>query len=251
MKEYITGTLTTRVYETRAEMGAAAAKDIAAEIKRLLAAKDEINMIFAAAPSQNDVLACLREDKIIPWEKVNAFHMDEYIGLTEDAPQSFARFLKDAIFDRLPFKSVNLIRGGEDPEKECARYAALLRKFPADIVVMGIGENGHVAFNDPPVADFNDPKVIKPVKLDEVCRMQQVHDKCFPDIGSVPEYALSLTVPTLMKAGARFCIVPCLTKAEAVKKTLTGPVGEACPATAMRMTERSAMYCDRDSASLL
>lgn len=251
MKEFFTGTLKTRVYENRAEMGAAAAKDISAEIMRLLAKKDEVNMIFAAAPSQNDVLACLRDDKNIPWEKVNAFHMDEYIGLTEQAPQSFARFLKDALFDCLPFKSVNLIRGGEDPEKECARYTELLNCYPTDIVVMGIGENGHIAFNDPPVADFIDPKVIKPVKLDEICRMQQVHDKCFPDIDSVPKYALSLTVPTLMKAGARFCIVPCSTKAEAVKKTLTGPVGEECPATALRVTPASFMYCDRESAALL
>ena len=251
MKEYITGQLKTQVYETRAEMGAAAAADIAAEMKRLLAVKDEINMIFAAAPSQNDVLASLRTDKSIPWEKVNAFHMDEYIGLTEEAPQSFARFLKDAIFDCLPFKSVNLIRGGEDPESECTRYTKLLNEYPTDIVVMGIGENGHIAFNDPPVADFNDPEIIKPVKLDEVCRMQQVHDGCFPDIDSVPKYALSLTVPALMKAGTRFCIVPCTTKAEAVRKTLNGPIGEVCPATALRVTDNSTMYCDRDSASLL
>ena len=251
MKEYRTGTLVTRVYENRAQMGAAAAKDISAEIKRLLETKSEINMIFAAAPSQNDVLAALRADSSIPWEKVSAFHMDEYIGLDEDAPQSFARFLKDALFDLLPFKSINLIRGGETPEAECARYAELLKKYPTDIVVMGIGENGHIAFNDPPVADFHDAEIIKPVKLDDVCRMQQVHDGCFPDFDSVPKYALSLTVPTLMKAAARFCVVPCSAKAEAVKNTLTGSVGEWCPATALRVTPNSIMYCDRDSASLL
>ena len=209
-------------------------------------------MIFAAAPSQNEVLASLALDCEIPWNRVNAFHMDEYIGLSADAPQGFGNFLKEHIFGLAPFKSVNYIDiSAKDPDKECERYAALLAEYPTDIVVMGIGENGHIAFNDPPVADFKDPKAVKPVLLDEICRNQQVNDGCFATIDDVPKYAITLTVPTLFAGDYLFCIVPAATKANAVKATLCGEIGEACPATILRRHKNAILYLDGDSSALV
>ena len=244
--------LTVNIYNTRTEMGEAAAKDIKACILSLLEKKETINMIFAAAPSQNEVLASLALDKEIPWERVNAFHMDEYIGRSADAPQGFGNFLKAHIFGLAPFKSVNYIDiSATDAEAECARYSALLAQYPTDIVVMGIGENGHIAFNDPPVADFADTKAVKPVLLDEICRNQQVNDGCFATIDDVPKYAITLTVPTLFAGDHLFCIVPAKTKANAVKATICGEIGEACPATILRRHENAVLYLDGDSSSLL
>ena len=244
--------LSVQIYETRAEMGQAAAKDIKARILALLAEKETINMIFAAAPSQNEVLASLAGDREIPWNRVNAFHMDEYIGLPADAPQGFGNFLKEHIFGLADFKSVSYIDiSATDAEKECERYAALLAENPTDIVVMGIGENGHIAFNDPPVADFNDKKMVKPVVLDEICRNQQVNDGCFAKIDDVPKMAITLTVPTLFAGDYLFCIVPAATKAKAVRDTLCGEIGEACPATVLRRHKNAVLYLDGDSSSLL
>ena len=244
--------LTVNVYESRTEMGEAAAADIKACILSLLQTKETINMIFAAAPSQNEVLYALATDTEIPWNRVNAFHMDEYIGLSADAPQGFGNFLKEHIFGLADFKSVSYINvSARDAEAECERYAALLAKHPTDIVVMGIGENGHIAFNDPPVADFKDPKAVKPVELDEVCRNQQVNDGCFARLEDVPKTAITLTVPTLFAGDHLFCIVPARTKARAVKATLCDEINEKCPATVLRRHESAILYLDGDSSSLL
>ena len=252
MKTYNVDKLTVKIFDTRKEMGEASANDIKAKIKELLEKKDEINMIFAAAPSQNDVLLSLVNDKSISWNRINAYHMDEYIGLNKDAPQGFGNFLKAHIFGLVPFKSVNYIDiSTTDPEKEAERYGELLKQNPTDIVVMGIGENGHIAFNDPPVADFNDKKWVKPVKLDEICRQQQVNDGCFSSIDEVPTHAMTLTVPTLVKAPYLFCIVPAPTKANAVYETLNGTIDEHCPASILRLQENAILYLDSDSAKLL
>ena len=178
--------------------------------------------------------------------------MDEYIGLQADAPQGFGNFLRRNLFDRVPFKTVNTIDStAADPEAECRRYADLLQEYPCDIVCMGIGENGHIAFNDPPVAEFDDPAAVKVVALDEVCRNQQVHDGCFADIGQVPTHALTLTVPTLAGAKHHLCIVPAPTKAKAVRDTLEGPVSTACPASILRTCPGAVLYLERESAQLL
>ena len=209
-------------------------------------------MIFAAAPSQNEVLASLAYDKEIPWHRVNAFHMDEYIGLSPDAPQGFGNFLKKHIFGLAPFRSVSYIDiSATDAKKECARYAALLAEAPIDIVVMGIGENGHIAFNDPPVADFDDKCAVKPVTLDEICRKQQVNDGCFGTLSEVPKTAITLTVPTLFAGGALFCIVPAKTKANAVRETIRGNIDEHCPASILRRHPNAVLYLDENSSALL
>ncbi len=252
MKTMKVDNLDVKIFPTRTEMGEIAAKDIHDKIVELLSEKDEINMIFAAAPSQNDVLASLIACTDIEWNRINAYHMDEYIGLDKDAPQGFGNFLVDHIFGKVPFKSVNLIDcTATDPEAECKRYGVLLKANPTDIVVMGIGENGHIAFNDPPVADFNDPEIAKPVKLDEVCRNQQVNDGCFASIDLVPTHAITLTCPTLMKAPFAFCIVPAKTKANAVKRTLDGEISTECPATILRNHPGAILYLDGDSSALL
>ena len=251
-KEFFVDKLKVKIFESRASMGEDAAHDIKSKIAELLSEKAEINMIFAAAPSQNDVLKSLVCDKSIEWSRVNAYHMDEYIGLDKNAPQGFGNFLREHIFGLVPFKSVNYIDISTDnPEKEAERYAKLLRDNPTDIVVMGIGENGHIAFNDPPVADFNDKRLVKPVKLDEICRNQQVNDGCFAKLDDVPKMAITLTVPTLFAGDYLFCIVPAPTKAKAVKATICGEIGEACPATVLRRHKNAVLYLDGDSSSLL
>ena len=242
--------LNVKVYHTREEMGRAAAEEAAAAIRAAIAAKGEINMIFAAAPSQNEFLAHLIADKSIDFTKINAFHMDEYIGLPADAPQGFGNFLRERLFDRVPFKTVNTIDStAADPEAECRRYAALLQAHPCDIVCMGIGENGHIAFNDPHVADFGDKAAVKVVALDETCRQQQVNDGCFARLDDVPTHALTLTIPTLTAPEAVFCIVPAKTKANAVYATLRGGITEACPASILRRHANATLYCDADSAA--
>ena len=252
MKTVTKDSLRAEIFENRALMGAKVAEDVAIKMKELLENKEYINVIFAAAPSQQDMLAELIK-KDIDWGRVNAFHMDEYIGLKKDAPQGFGNFLARHIFDKVPFRSVNYINGQtENVEEECARYTKLLKDYPTDIVCLGIGENGHIAFNDPDVADFNDTAMIKPVQLDDICRQQQVNDGCFADITEVPKTALTLTVPTLFAAGYLFCTVPAATKADAVKEVMTtDKIDEHCPATIMRRHNNAVMYCDKDSAKYL
>ena len=238
------------MFETRDEMGANAANDVHNAILALLDEKETINMIFAAAPSQNEVLASLAEKKDIPWNRINAFHMDEYIGLSPSAPQRFGTFLKNAIFDKVPFKSVNLINGSaDDIDDECERYTTLLKEYPVDIVCLGIGENGHIAFNDPGVADFNDTKFIKRAMLDSVCRNQQVNDGCFESLSDVPVAALTLTIPALTAAKYMFCVVPAVTKRNAVTATVNGEITDMCPASILRTHENAILYCDRDSGA--
>lgn len=248
--KFIKDKLAVKVFENRKLMGKAAATDVADCIKQMLSEKKEINMVFAAAPSQNEFLEEL-VDSGVEWERINAFHMDEYIGLPLDAEQRFGTFLKERIFGRVPFKSVHYINGQAQPEKECDRYSLLLKQYPVDIVCLGIGENGHIAFNDPHVAEFDDPELVKVVALDEKCRMQQVHDGCFRSIELVPTQAISLTIPALVAAKYMFCIVPASTKAQAVYDTIYGEISESCPASILRTKTNASLYLDADSASLL
>ena len=244
LKEISKDNLKVKIFENRTKMGECAADEIAQCVAKLLSEKEEINMIFAAAPSQNDMLEALCK-KALPWERINALHMDEYVGLDKNHPQSFGKYLYDHIFGKVNFKSVKYISDyGES-------YAEILKKEHIDIICLGIGENGHIAFNDPGVADFNDTELIKKVKLDDVCRMQQVHDGCFPTFDDVPEYALTLTVPEMFSADYLFCVVPAKTKTEAVWRTVNEEISENCPATIMRRHSAAIMYCDKDSGAKL
>jgi glucosamine-6-phosphate deaminase len=252
LKNFKTDNLEVFVHDTRANMGEQVAEHFAEYVKALLAEKDEVNIIFAAAPSQNDFLRSLAKKEGIDYSRINIFHMDEYVGISIDKEQSFARFVKESVVDNfVGAKYYHLNGAAESMEEECARYTALLKKYPVDIVCLGIGENGHIAFNDPWVADFWDSEWVKVVELDDMCRQQQVNDGCFPTFDDVPKFAFTLTIPTMLRAKAMFCTVPAITKANAVKNTLEGPIGEACPATALRIHKNAKLYCDADSASLL
>ena len=236
------------VAESRSAMAAHAAADISHNIRMCLEKPSGVRMIFAAAPSQSEMLAALCEQKDIDWSRVTAFHMDEYIGLPADAPQCFGLWLRRTIFDRLPFAAVHLIEPGDNPAKTASHYAAKLNAAPVDIVCCGIGVNGHLAFNDPP-ADFEDPLTVKVVDLDLQCRQQQVDDQCFAALSDVPTRALTITVPGLLAAHAIFCTVPGSMKKEAVRRTLLEPINPMCPATALRTHPHCSMYLDPDSAS--
>ncbi|WP_270087789.1 glucosamine-6-phosphate deaminase [Sphingobacterium sp. SYP-B4668] len=239
------------VSTSRTQMGAAAAADVAARIVQLLEKQEEVSVIFAAAPSQLELYRALI-DTDVDWSRVNAFHMDEYVGLSEDSPQSFRRYLKEHFFDMLPFRSVHLLRGeADDATEECIRYGQLLEEYSPDLVCLGIGENCHLAFNDPPVANFKDPVKVKRVSLDDTCRQQQVNDGCFPSFDAVPAEALTLTIPTLFEIPYLYCVVPGPSKAQAVKWTLEEPVSERFPSTILRKHPNTTLYLDQDSASLI
>ena len=236
-----------KAFPSRQLMGATAAAEIAAELRTRLAEKDRVRMIFAAAPSQADVLAALAAAPDIDWSRVEAFHMDEYIGLPDAAPQRFANWLNRNIFDLVPFGTVNRIHPGTDPEATVREYADMLNAAPIDIIQLGIGVNGHIAFNDPPVADFDDPLDVKVVTLDQVCRQQQVDDDCFDTVSEVPTQAISLTIPRLMRAERLFCMVPTKAKRAAVKAALYGPVATSCPASILRRHDACTLYLDPDA----
>jgi glucosamine-6-phosphate deaminase len=236
---------------TRQQMGRLAALAVGDKINTLLNTQAEVNVIFAAAPSQNEFLEHLITMDI-NWQRVNAFHMDEYVGLSADAPQGFGDFLRDRLFGKVPFRSVHYLNGNaNDIDAECSRYGSLLAKYPTDIVCMGIGENGHIAFNDPPVADFNDPQAVKVVELELACRQQQVNDGCFSSIEQVPTHALTLTIPALLNAPHIYCIVPGPLKASAVFNTFNQPISEAHPSSILREHSQCRFFFDQESAILL
>ncbi len=248
MKELKKDLLEIKVYDTRGEMGAAAAAEAARYIGKLLERQEEVNIVFAAAPSQNDFLAALAACGL-PWERINAYHMDEYIGLNAGAPQRFGNYLDRHIFSLVPLRSVHyLFREGAEPEEVCRRYERELDSCRIDIVFMGVGENGHIAFNDPHAALFDDPKGVKVVELDTACRTQQVHDGCFAALDEVPTHAVTLTIPMMMRAARIFTIVPTALKADAVRRIVEGEVEPACPASILRRHPAATLYCDAESA---
>ncbi|SMC48171.1 glucosamine-6-phosphate deaminase [Pedobacter africanus] len=250
--EFLKDQLKVKIYSTRREMGNSAAAMAAHCLKELLQHKDEVNIIFAAAASQLEFLEAIALEKGIAWDRVNAFHMDEYTGLPVNHPQRFGNFLNEKIFSKLPLKKVYYLNEtGDDTEAESMRYAALLQQMPPDVTFMGIGENTHLAFNDPHVADFNDPVLVKIIDLDEPCKLQQVHDGCFPTVADVPSWAYTLTIPALLHSKYIFCMVPGKNKAQAVKYTLTENVSARYPSTCLRNHADATLFLDQDSASLV
>lgn len=241
--------LPVKIFDTRAEMGVDSAKRVKEVINAAIAEKGEANVVFAAAPSQDDMLEnLLLQD--IDWTKVRAFHQDEYIGIADDEPAGFGNFLDRAIFKKVNFKEIHYLRcKADEADAKCEEYTKLLKDYPIDIILLGIGENGHLAFNDPAVADFEDPKMIKIVELDDVCRQQQVNDGCFATLDDVPKQAMSLTMSFIMSVPHAVCVVPTIRKANAVYNALNGPVTTACPASILRNHNDAILYLDKDSAS--
>mgnify|MGYP001145374019 CR=1 FL=1 len=241
--------LKVEAYEDRGQAGGAAALAVAEAIAARQAEAGKANVVFAAAPSQNELLAGLVADPSIDWSRVAAFHMDEYLGISPKHPASFRRYLQEHLFGLVDIPDLHLIPGeAERPPAACLAYDEILRRNPTDVVCAGIGENGHLAFNDPPVADFIDPLLVKVVRLDRACREQQVHDGCFPQLSDVPTHAYTLTVPALLRAAALAVVVPGARKADAVLATLRGPISESCPASALRRHPGATLYLDRESA---
>lgn len=251
MKELKKDLLDIKIYDTRDQLGFAAAQDAALYINKLFGKQKEVNILFAAAPSQNEFLSALRQHNMA-WNRINAFHMDEYIGLKKEDYQRFGNYLERQIFGLIELKSVHyLFEENALPEEICKHYSEVLEEYPLDIIFMGIGENGHIAFNDPHVALFDDPAQVKVVALDTLCREQQVHDGCFKTIDDVPEEAITLTIPAMMKARRIFCIVPAATKANAIAATVNGEITTACPASILRTHPSATLYCDADSAKYI
>ena len=244
IKMFKTDMLGVEIYEDRSLLGQAAAFSVSQEMRSVLDQKGRLSIVFASAPSQAEFLAGLSHAEDISWSQVMAFHLDEYVGLPEDSPQNFGYFLRQRLFNTVQPGTVHYINGNaEDLGKECQHYASLLKEYPLDVACIGIGENGHIAFND--------PELIKIVQPDQTSRMQQVHDGCFDKLEKVPTKALTLTVSAILSAEAIFCMVPGKSKAPAVKSTLECPVATDCPASVLRRHERAVLYLDRESAGML
>ena len=237
------------VYVTNDAVGHAAAQEARTVIQGALRARGEANVILATGNSQLTFLAALRGMSGVEWPRVSVFHMDEYIGLDPGHPASFPRFLQRHFLDYVAVRAFFPVAGhAADPQKACGEYEALLRAHPADLCALGIGENGHLAFNDPPFADFQDPVWVKIVGLDAASRRQQVGEGHFASLAEVPTRAITLTIPALLAARRVLAIVPEARKAEAVRRTLFGPIDTACPATILRQTPHAHLFLDSDSA---
>jgi glucosamine-6-phosphate deaminase len=244
--------LAVRIYATQRQLAAGAAQLVREHLAATLAVKESAAMIVASATSQILFLEALVGLEGIDWPRITLFHMDEYLGVSPDHPASFRRFLRERVASRVPARCFHYLEGEcLEPLRECDRYARLLQAQPVDLCLLGIGENGHVAFNDPPVADFEDPRTVKLVKLDLPCRQQQVGEGCFPNLAAVPEYAFTLTIPTLCSATRLICVVPERRKAQAVRAALQGPISTASPASILRRFPQATLFLDADSASLL
>lgn len=253
IKEFKVDALRVFIYENRAAMGLSAYELYKQKVQLMMAAKKEnIRAVYAAAHSQSDFFEALAKDTEIDFSRIDAFHMDEYMGLGDDAPQNFGNFLKNSIFSRQKFNTVNYVNSSaKDIDAECKRYEKLLREAPLDIVSLGIGENGHIAFNDPHEARFYEPQWVKETSLDIICRQQQVNDKEFSHIDEVPTTALTLTIPALMSCRTVIGIVPDVRKAKAVYEALNGSISENCPASILRIHNDAALFIDKDAATLL
>lgn len=242
--------LPVRIYQDEPSLGAAAAADMAAIITDAIAERGAANLILATGNSQLAFLRALRATPGIDWSKVTVFHMDEYIGIDPDHRASFPRFLREHFFDHVDGATFHPVSG--DPTRVaaiCAEYEALLRAHPADAVALGWGENGHLAFNDPPYAEFDDPVWVKAIKLDEVSRKQQHGEGHFDSLAEVPTHAITLTIPALLAAKRVLCIVPEARKAKAVYECLTMPVSEDRPGSVLRTVDHATLYLDPDSAA--
>jgi glucosamine-6-phosphate deaminase len=243
--------LKVKIFENANLMGKAAAISVAKKLNAAVAEKGFANLILATGASQFQFLEHLQQ-QAIDWKKITVFHLDEYKGMPVTHPASFRKYLKERILDKVQPKQVHYLNGdAPDAEAEVLRYESLLKAHPIDVACIGIGENGHIAFNDPPVADFNDPKLVKVVELDEACRKQQLGEGWFPTLEDVPTHALSLTIPAIMRCKAISCVVPDERKAEAVYNTLNAEISTACPATILRTHPDCVLYLDEGSASKL
>ncbi|WP_461240251.1 6-phosphogluconolactonase [Paucilactobacillus sp. N302-9] len=245
MIEHKENDLVIRQYEHRTEMGIDAAKRVAAKMREVIERKGKVRMIFASAPSQDDVLAALAKEKL-DWSRVEGFHMDEYRGLAPDDTRLFSYYIKQHLFDVVGMTNYHVISSMGEKQQVIDEYTKLLTAEPIDICCMGIGENGHIAFNEPAYADFNDPVSIKEITLDDVDRQQQVNDECFAKIEDVPKTALTLTVPVLTNVEQVCCVVPGPTKKAILKKLIASPVTTDIPSSILKRHSDCIVYTDQE-----
>jgi len=251
MKQLQKENLKVEIYDIVEDLGKAAAIFVAKVLQNEIAKKGFANLILATGASQFSFIESL-QNQDIDWNKITVFHLDEYKGMSITHPASFRKYLKERILEKVQPKNVYYLEGdAKDIEAEVLRYEELLKNHPIDIACIGIGENGHIAFNDPPVADFNDPKLVKVVELDEACRKQQLGEGWFPTFDDVPTHALTLTISAIMGCKVISCVVPDERKSQAVFNTINAEISTACPATILRTHENTVLYLDKNSASKL
>ena len=244
--------LAVRVYRTQAELASDAARLAQQHLLKTLAQQSSAAVILATGNSQIRFLEALAGFGGLDWSRVTLFHMDEYLGIDADHRASFRRYMRERVETRLRPGQFHYLQGDALlPLAECERYIRLLSAQAIDLCCLGIGENGHLAFNDPPVADFDDPHKVKLVRLDEACRQQQVGEGHFASLESVPQYAFTLTIPMLCSARRMLCIVPEQRKAQAVRDALRGPISTTCPASFLRQQSHCTLFLDSESAGLL
>ena len=246
------GNLKVEAYESTEAMGKAAAEAAAESIRALATQSDTVGVIFATGASQMTMLQALTSIPGLSWDKVVGFHMDEYLGISGDHPASFRRYLRDRLTSKVSMRRFYGVNGStDDPEETCREYTDLLKQYNPQLCLLGIGENGHLAFNDPAEADFEDPLDTKIVSLDGQCRQQQVSEGWFGSLAEVPTRALTLTIPTLLRVPRLIATVPGERKAHIVHRTLTEEISTQCPATIMRNHPDATVYLDPASATEL
>ena len=246
------GKLSVLEFENRDQLGRAASSAVADIMRRVIQEKGRVRMVFASAMSQTDFLHYLGEEPGIDWSRVYAFHLDDYLDFPSDHEQSFGKFLIDRLFSRVEgahFFPIN--SEAPDPGEECRRYSSLLREAPIDIMILGIGESGHLAFIDPPYCNFNDPEVFRTTEIDDESRIQMVHDGCFTTMEEVPRMAYTMTVPACLLGLCTIIIVPTSLKAKSIKAVVEGPITKDVPASILQKKGNSWLLIDRDSGSLL
>jgi glucosamine-6-phosphate deaminase len=239
-----------RIFQTKDEMASAAANHAADSLRRLLEKQDTVRLLAATGASQFEFLERLTSNAFLDWRRVELFHLDEYVGIGADHPASFARYIKERIINRTGIERYHLLDGTRDPHQVATEMGREINSAPVDIAFAGIGENGHLAFNDPP-ADFEAGEAYLVVELDEACRKQQVGEGWFASVEEVPSQAISISIPQLLRAKEILCIVPDRRKAPAVKACLEGPMSPMAPASALRVHPNTTIFLDADSASLL
>jgi glucosamine-6-phosphate deaminase len=249
---YVYGKASVRIHASQEALGWAAAQQAAGLIRPAIAQSGRARIVVATGNSQLALIGALVRQQGVDWKKVDIFHMDEYVGISRDHPASFRKWIRTRVEEKVRPGSMEYLEGdAPDLEAEMVRYARLLAAGPIDLAFVGIGENGHIAFNDPPVADFEDALLVKRVALDRACRQQQVDEGHFQDLDAVPREALTMTCPALFRARSWICSVPEARKAKAVRNALQGPISTACPGSLVRTHPDATLYLDTDSSALL
>jgi glucosamine-6-phosphate deaminase len=252
IKTFTIDSLFVEVYPSAYELAEGAAKFAQVYLRSLLRRQAKARILLATGSSQIQFLDILIKLGDVDWSKITCFHLDEYLGITPDHPASFQHYMREKVEKRIPLDKFHYIQGdAKEPFQESDRYSKLLKSQPIDLCCLGLGENGHLAFNDPSVANFEDTYDIKLVKLDDTNRQQQVKQGNFPDIEKVPQYAFTVTLPMICRADKIICLVPETRKAKVVKEMLQGEITTKCPASILRKQPQASLFLDVDSANLL